>query len=231
MLLTGEEYKHARLVKLGMLAMEEEARRLAEWISHGYRVRVADIICRLPEAAGDGKVLLTVCLDSEADRLQFEVKGKFIPSKRMQQAVADQFKTIVQQIIEENPESAAKLSPCLTHALWVDFASFESRAKLEANTSVPQDAIAALEAQIADTRLWLITNRYSLLPVFFLHTEQQVKEYSNNGVKEKWAAMYFSLLQPFDEFGYFKKDDFSILLDSKENFDTHYGGNWYYYYK
>ena len=43
--------------------------------------------------------------------------------------------------------------------------------------------------------------------------------------------MYFELLKEYDEFEYFKQDSFLIYLDSKENFDNNYEGDWHYYYK
>jgi len=55
--------------------------------------------------------------------------------------------------------------------------------------------------------------------------------YNKSDIKEAWAKNYFQLLKQYDEFGYFKEDDFFIYLNSKENFDTNYESNWYYYYK
>lgn len=33
----------------------------------------------------------------------------------------------------------------------------------------------------------------------------------------------------YNEFRYFKREEFNINLDSKENFDHNYEGNWFYY--
>lgn len=68
-------------------------------------------------------------------------------------------------------------------------------------------------------------------PTFFLYTDEQVKHYENSDMRKEWANRYFDLLAPYDEFGYFTREKFNIFLDSKENFDTNYSGNWYYYYK
>lgn len=42
--------------------------------------------------------------------------------------------------------------------------------------------------------------------------------------------MYLDLLNRYDEFGFFTKENFHIKLDSKENFDNNFNSNWYYYY-
>ena len=57
------------------------------------------------------------------------------------------------------------------------------------------------------------------------HSTQQSEE------RKDWTKAYFKLLEPYDEFSYFKQDQFKIGLDSKENFDQNYQSNWQYYYK
>ena len=74
--------------------------------------------------------------------------------------------------------------------------------------------------------------------------ETLAKEEANNSItqleilelKEKlhcndiWSEMYLDLLNRYDEFGFFTKENFHIKLDSKENFDNNFNSNWYYYY-
>lgn len=46
-----------------------------------------------------------------------------------------------------------------------------------------------------------------------------------------WADTYFEIAKRHDEFGYLIRAEIAILVDSKENFETNYSGNWYYYFK
>ena len=63
-----------------------------------------------------------------------------------------------------------------------------------------------------------------------MHTEKQLKKYKDDKVTiEDWAKRYMEIIKRYDEYGYFNKD-YKIKLDSKENFDKNYNGNWYYYY-
>ncbi len=39
-------------------------------------------------------------------------------------------------------------------------------------------------------------------------------------MKKHFTAKYFEILQGYDEFGYYKENDFSIELESKENFEV-----------
>ena len=48
-------------------------------------------------------------------------------------------------------------------------------------------------------------------------------------MKKEWADKYFDLLDQYNEFAYFKREHFSVYLDSKENFDKNYESNYYYY--
>lgn len=50
-------------------------------------------------------------------------------------------------------------------------------------------------------------------------------------MREKLTEEYYNLLKLYDEFDYIRKDNYSINIDSKQNFDNNYQSNWYYYYK
>ena len=58
-----------------------------------------------------------------------------------------------------------------------------------------------------------------------------LKEYEAAGLRSAYDQEYTQLVQPHDEFGYLRKRGVSVSFDSKENFDTNYQSNWYYYYK
>ena len=48
------------------------------------------------------------------------------------------------------------------------------------------------------------------------------------------AAMpspYFVLAKKHDEFDYLAREKFFIAVDSKEDFDSNYSSNWYYYFR
>jgi hypothetical protein len=50
-------------------------------------------------------------------------------------------------------------------------------------------------------------------------------------MRKVYAEEYARLVEPYDEFGYLKQAGIAVYFDSKENFDTNYESNWYYYYK
>ena len=110
------------------------------------------------------------------------------------------------------------------------YGDFESIARIEANESVPEQKVKELKTKLDNNDIWEISRAFSGTTIF-LHTDEQVKKYENSVEHKRWTDKYFELLSQYDEFGYFKREFFSIYLDSKENFDNNYESNWYYYYK
>lgn len=110
------------------------------------------------------------------------------------------------------------------------YSAFEPIAKTEANERIPQDKVMQLKSELNCKNLWEISRCFSGT-TFFVYTDEQVKHYEISKTRKIWAEKYFDLLEPFNEFSYFKRDTFNIDLDSKENFDKNYESNWYYYYK
>ncbi|EMI24347.1 hypothetical protein RESH_05068 [Rhodopirellula europaea SH398] len=108
------------------------------------------------------------------------------------------------------------------------FSAFAPIAKEEADGLIPELEIKALKKRIANPDLWEISRCFGHV-TFFFFTDEQVKKHE--GKKDEYAAMYFELLKPHDEFGYLKRIQFKINFDSKQNFDNNFESNWYYYYK
>ena len=76
--------------------------------------------------------------------------------------------------------------------------------------------------------LWKI-RRYFGSVTFFFFTDSQVKESKARGLFPVYKKEYLKLVKVHDEFGYLNKGCIYVGFDSKENFDTNYRGNWFYY--
>ena len=153
--------------------------------------------------------------------------------KRKQKEVAEKFNEITSKYERENKPSFIKRILGLTYKkdnLYVYFSDFESLAKIEANESIPEKEISKLKLELNNKDLWEIAKAFSGV-TYFLYTDELLKKYRDSEIHKQWNEQYFDLLKEYDEFGYFKREYFYIYLDSKENFDTNYDSNWYYYYK
>jgi hypothetical protein len=114
--------------------------------------------------------------------------------------------------------------------IYATFYSFQKIAKEEINELIHKDEINHLREQISSSDTWHVL-RISASLIWFLYTNEQVIAYIRNGNKKAITDLYFNLLKKYDEFDYFKRDELSITLDSKQNFDEKYQSNWFYYLK
>ena len=101
---------------------------------------------------------------------------------------------------------------------------------MEVIDSISRNKVDELKGSLNSPNLWEISRGFGGV-TFFLYTDQQVKNYKESKMIKEWSDKFFSLLEPYNEFGYFKRKEFLISLDSKENFDNNYESNWFYYYK
>ena len=231
---SDKEYIETKRIVQGKATMLPEFRTLAEWIDKTYDVKTINIIY---DTIDNGqRPRLQICFEFEKEKSKFMNKGDFGMNKPKQQQIAYKFKELF-----KNPNLLKKSSffdffrpkenvKYMTDNIWVIYGAFEPIAKMEAGSNIPNEKIIELKESLANVDLWEIHSMFSSA-TFFLHTDELVKKYKNSETLNIWTNKYFDLLDNYNEFGYFKRDSFSIYLDSKENFDNNYQSNWYYYYK
>lgn len=214
------DYQETKLIMLGQASMKEEFKPLGDWVDQTFGLKTINIVY---DTIDNGKrPRLELCFEFEREKNFFLNDKQFGFESGKQQAIALQFK----QIIEE--QGLTNLYP--SENIWVIYGGFEPIARTEANESIPSDYIHQLKKELDNPELWEISKLFSAV-TFFLYTDEQLKQYANSESKKIWTDKYFEILKPYDQFGYFKREEFQIYLDSKENFDTNYASNWYYYYK
>jgi hypothetical protein len=115
--------------------------------------------------------------------------------------------------------------------IFVYFEDFERVAKWEvhdlATSSELEDFTAGLG--IAD-QFWCI-QRFAGPPIVFVQTDEQARALAASALPLNWADTYFEIAKRHDEFGYLSRAEIAIQVDSRENFEANYAGNWYYYFK
>jgi len=230
---SDKEYKSTKQIMLGKAIIDRDFIELAKWIDETYDVRTINIIYDTFIAARKKQSRLQICFEFEEESLKFRDGhlGNFHSDK--QTAIAKKFTEILR-----NKKLTKKLrltdifkpSSYITDNILIVFSAFEPVARIEANEKVPQGKVSELKKQLNCDDLWEISRAFAGT-TFFVYTDKQVKHYENSETRRIWADKYFDLLEPYNEFGYFKRDKFNIYLDSKENFDNNYESNWYYYYK
>ena len=229
---SDKDYKETKLIKQGKQKIEPDFVGLADWINNTYKVIVINIFYDTIQGIKN-RPRLSIIFEYHQDELKFRdgAVGNFDAGK--QKIIARKFRVLVNgennrtSFFQKLFRKATNLKYDIDNLLVV-FTSFEPMAKEEANSSIPESEVEILRNEIGLKNLWVIYRHYSFA-TFFFHTDKQVDEYSKNGIIESLAKKYFSLLKKYDEFGYFKEDTYSIMLDSKENFDEKFKSNWFYY--
>jgi hypothetical protein len=213
-----EDYLQTKLIKRTGASLESPFKELAAWIAAQYGVHVLNVV--YDTVIPDNRPRLSVVLESRREVGMFRNAELGNYNVTEQKRVKERFEAIV---LEQH--LALKVD-----GLFVVFVAFEPIARIEANERVTKEEIHRLKARLANDELWEISTCFDSV-TFFFYTDIQVKRAQALGMREQYAQEYASLVQRYDEFGYFKKCGVLVAFDSKENFDNNYQSNWYYYYK
>lgn len=214
-----EDYQQTKRLKKSGAPLESPFKELAGWISAEYRVCVLNVVYDTVDP--DDIPRLSVILETQEDAMKFQHSAPGGFNKVDQQRVRECFETIL------NKQDDRRFN---VEGLFVVFESFERVARIEANESVTQNELDQLKAKLNNKDLWEISRLFDTV-TFFFYTDAQVRHYEAAGLREAYAREYARLVQPHDEFGYLQRRGVLAYFDSKENFDTNYQSNWYYYYK
>ena len=231
---SDKDYKETKQIMLGKKVMKPEFKPLADWIDKTYGVKTINIFYDTIDKGTRPR--LEICFEHPKEKTQFKGPNSFNVDSEKQKAIGKKFKETLKEqgLIQDSglfglfkKQATSKYK---TENIWVIYGDFESIARIEANERVPEQKIKELKTEFDSKDIWEIS-RASSGATIFLHTDEQVKKYENSQEHKRWTDEYFKLLSQYDEFGYFKRELFSVCLDSKENFDNNYESNWYYYYK
>ncbi len=210
---SDKEYKATKQIMLGKSKMNSEFRQLADFIDKTFDVRTINII--YDSFGKDKRPRLNVCFEYQKEKQIFNDSDGFNFDSIKQIQIADKFREIVKEkgvvtkksfwgLISEKQNKKYKFDN-----IWIFYSAFEPIAKAEANEKIPQEKVVELKAQIANKDIWEISRCFSGT-TFFLYTEEQVKFYENSELKKEWSKKYHDLLEQYDEFGYFERNNFTI---------------------
>jgi len=213
------EYRETKRIKRDNIQLNAPFQELSDWIESFYKVKVLNIIYdhliynnRYPR--------LQVILETEEDCDTFNDKELHLNfSEEKQKNISDKFSQIVQR---------DNLTKYQDERLFVCFAAFEPTAREDANEKVKDSEIENLKSKLADDHLWQIRRMFGSV-TFFFYTNKQIEEAKTQGLLVTYSKEYLNLIKQYDEFGYLNENNFSVIFDSQENFETNYQGNWFYY--
>lgn len=222
-------YKETKQILKNNKKLNPILRELANWINNKYNVNVINICYEIIEIRGSKTPRLEVVFES-VDEVQvfYEERGyNYDPQKR--QEIISELRDILSAGQSEALNSQLKIDYD-TNNMFVIFSAFAPIAQSEANSQIATSDIHLIRDRWRKNGVWEISRSFDSVTVFFF-TQEQVLANKSSQLKKRIESEYYELLKEKDEFGYYKKYGFSIMVDSKENFDKNYQSNWYYYYK
>lgn len=229
----NDDYEDTKSIKLGQKRISFPSDLLAQQISETYDVNVLNIGYSV--IAPTNQPRINVVCEFNHEVAKFRGDGSY--SREKQQNVKDSLREILTASRRlnffERTRCWFRYRKFLMQKAFVIFTPFAPDARSEANAKISENQILQLKRELDDKHLWKISRS----PVggtgatFFFYSDEQAKRAEEQGKQDDFAERFFELLKMYDQFGYIKRDSFSVLLDSKENFDGNYESNWYYYYK
>ena len=215
------DYIDTKLVKLGSGRMSPAFQELANWIALSNPGVLVLNVYYDKFHFRDKTFLprLSVIFETECERNRFLLPDGISFDPIHQAKISAQF----EKILESQSNTTFD-----TKEVLVIFEAFEPVARTEANWRVSKEQLAGVIEEIKSPEIWTIRQGFESA-VFFFYTDEQLRSSEESGLRRSCADAYASVLRPYDEFGYFQANPISVTFDSKENFETTYGGSWFYF--
>jgi hypothetical protein len=205
----------------------------------GFRERygaspLAVLLDTVSQSRGQGRTPRLGVVLERTDQYRAFVQGPFRPEKSKQQAVAILFTDSLRGA--DSPAlfgfpRRERHAGVRADEIFVYFADFERVARWETHDLVAACELEDFTASLGiEDQFWCI-QRFSGPPIVFVHTDEQALTLRASARPEAWADTYFEIAKRHDEFGYLTRSEITIPVDSRENFEANYSGNWYYYFK
>ncbi len=209
----NKSLKSAKEISLNKEISKEDYDEIKNYISETYNLDIHEI-------------LFTLLKDSNSKNLiRFEIKlDNNSPNENVQfdEKLKDE---ILFYITEKEFELQNKYKA----KFFVFFSSFVQDELERIYEKLPQNLNFLLN-EINNKNIWIIKNVFSTRVVVFFYSNNQIPdEKEKERIEEIIKEYIYSSLKKLDSNNILKKEDINIEFDTKENFDTNYESNWYYY--
>ena len=95
---------------------------------------------------------------------------------------------------------------------------------------IPSDILETFLNSYKKGDIWQVHQLNDKWLIVFLFRDEQIALNKNLPIYQTMKDEYFKLVKQYLNVGISSSEDISIQFDSKENFESKYDGNWYYYY-
>ena len=232
---TDIEYQNAKLIKQGKKKISPEFKELADWISNKYKVNIINICHELMDS--QNRIRIGIAVETYDEYLKFKEDDERWSNydEKIQNDIAEKYIELNNQVLRIKSEEKVlglinKHKKLIPNDIFVAPSAFEPIAMEDANTQIPEIKVKQIISNYDSSNIWMISKLFRTATLFVYYQEQK-SDLENSTDFKKIENDYFDLLKEYDEFNYWKRKDFNLGIDTKQNFDENYEGNWYYYYK
>jgi hypothetical protein len=215
------DYQATKRIKLGLERMGPPEIELADALQREFVIRPLNILYEWVATAGRAR--LTVVFERYSEAAGFWSGPLQIDGAKE----ARIWKAFHSSAIAQLPIGPSSGRTGSTPFLIIS--AFEPIANAECNQRIPQAQIDVLRVRFAEHGVWMF-DRFGSIATCFFHTEEQLLRSATDGSRVWIAEAYSALITEYDEFGYCVSPMEQVLFDSKENLDTNFEGNLYYYH-
>lgn len=210
------EYKDTLEVKKGEKVLPAISQLLIEWINKEYEVQAINVY--YDKITPNDRPRIQIIFESYEDIAKFRENGVGNYLTEKQKAISKKYIELVNELRLKDSHPINDVFVC--------YSEFSSIYKSNIYNVVPKNQLNQLFEKYKNEVVWQIHIYGSGLIVFF-YTNKEKDNSDNDRMIENIKNEYFSVLKPFDEFGYLNKS--WVKRESKEDFDNIYKNNWFYW--
>ncbi|MBQ8777650.1 MAG: hypothetical protein IJZ71_09220 [Treponema sp.] len=208
----NESVKSEKEISLNKEISNKDYYEIKEYISKTYNLDIHEISFTLLENSYKNLIRFEIKLENDCPNINIHFDKK-----------------IEDEIISYITEKEFELQNKYKAKFFVYFSSFEQDELERIYAKLPENLNFLLKI-INNQNIWIIKNVFSTRVVVFFYSNNQIQNIKEKERIERIVIEYiYSSLKKFDSNNKLKKDEINIEFDTKENFDTNYESNWYYY--
>ena len=102
---------------------------------------------------------------------------------------------------------------------------------MEDKKYIPSAILKTFLSSFEKGDIWQVHQRNERWLLVFLFPDDQMELDKRLPIYQERKDEYFKLVKHYLNVGFSSSADISIQFDSKENFESKYQGNWYFYYQ
>ena len=232
---TDRGYQLAKRIKQGTAQLDPTFDAFVERFTARYGIPLLTIgLDSIDRPRGEGKQARLAVVLERSQQYQSFLTSPFNYDKAKQNEIAHLLTTSVsaRTLREQFDLPRRPFSPGPTaEDIFVCFQDFEKVATDEVHDLAVDAELDRFESSLAIGDQFWCTQRFTGPPIVFVHTDEQADALRASAIRDTWADTYYEIAKRYDEFGYLDRSEVAIMVDSKENFDSNYASNWYYYFK